>query len=345
LPFINEQLEHQQERVARADAERRIARASCFRFDPEDVMALLRHRIVGQDQALAEMEAMLFTVKADFSSRTSPLAVLFFLGPTGVGKTEIVRVLSEAIHGDANHMCRIDMNTLAQTHYSAAITGSPPGYVGSKEGQTLFNIDAIKGSYSAPGIVLFDEIEKASRDVVRAILNVLDTGKLTLTSGAKEIDFTNALIFMTSNIGAKEYSRQLEKYQRGWRHVLGLKARDESKVLDRALHAHFDPEFLNRIERIVPFNRLDASRQHHIIELEIQKLNQRLARKDAQISCDASAISYLSQSYDERFGARGMRRKIRTVLEPLLARAMFDQPEQSEFFASVVNKELRVSGT
>ena len=125
---------------------------------------------------------------------------------------------------------------------------------------------------------------------------------------------------MTSNIGAKEYSRQLEKYHSGWRHFFGFKARDESKVLEQALHAYFDPEFLNRIERIIPFNRLDASRQHKIIELEIDKLNQRLARKNAHISCDASAISYLSQSYDERFGARGMRRKIRTVLEPLLAK-------------------------
>src|SRR5690606_32324507 len=122
------------------------------------------------------------------------------LGPTGVGKTEVVRLIAEAIHGQPDAFCRIDMNTLAQEHYAAALTGAPPGYVGSKEGTTLFDAEAIAGTFSRPGIVLFDELEKASTEVLRSLLNVLDSGRLTLSGGGRTLDFRNCLIFMTSNV-------------------------------------------------------------------------------------------------------------------------------------------------
>jgi ATP-dependent Clp protease ATP-binding subunit ClpA len=128
------------------------------------------------------------------------------MGPTGVGKTETVRILAEAILGSADQLCRIDMNTLSQAHYSSAITGAPPGYVGSKENHSLLQAEKIEGSYSRPGIVLFDEIEKASQEVLRSLLNIMDSGVLHLPSGTKEISFRNTMVFMTSNVGAKEFA-------------------------------------------------------------------------------------------------------------------------------------------
>ena len=165
MPFINERIAQQEQQLdqdrEKQRYEKSVARPSRFRFEPHAVLELLKARIVGHPHVLQAMEDMLSRVKADFNAAQRPLAVNLFLGPTGVGKTETVRVIAEAILGGADKICRIDMNTLAQEHYTAALTGSPPGYVGSKEGQTLFNIEYIKGSFSEPGIVLFDEIEFA----------------------------------------------------------------------------------------------------------------------------------------------------------------------------------------
>ncbi|HEV8078520.1 MAG TPA: AAA family ATPase, partial [Marinobacter sp.] len=202
MPFINERLEANRESIEKSRAVSGPARASRFRFEPDAVMSRLRGNIVGQEDALKAMESMLVRVKADIGDENRPLAVHLFLGPTGVGKTETVRLIAEAIHGNRDGLCRIDMNPLAQEHYAAALTGAPPGYVGSKEGHSLFDLDKVQGSFSKPGIVLFDEIEKASKEVVRTLLNALDTGRLMFPSGNREIDFRNTLIFMTSNAGA-----------------------------------------------------------------------------------------------------------------------------------------------
>jgi ATP-dependent Clp protease ATP-binding subunit ClpA len=361
LPFINERLaQHQQqleieqhekilfektlfEKSEQPQLEHKVARPSRFRFDPQDVMAILTTRIIGQPHVLQAMEDMLFTLKADFNSAQRPLSVNLFLGPTGVGKTETVRVIAEAILGNANKICRIDMNTLAQEHYSAALTGSPPGYVGSKEGQTLFNVDNIKGSFSEPGIVLFDEIEKANKDVVRAILNVLDTGKLVLTSGAKELDFSNALIFMTSNVGVRELTQDIAAHQRGWRKWLGIKPNNKHEVLDAALTAHFDPEFLNRIDRVIPFDQLDSNMLDDLIDIELEKLNQRLSRRKASLSLTESAREFLCEDYDQRYGARSIARRMRIELEPKLARALIHFPEAQKFTTAMKNKKLFVT--
>lgn len=155
---------------------------SRFLFDPDSVIKKLRRRIVGQDHVLTDIFSTLKVLKADIADSQRPLYVGLFVGATGVGKTELVRVLAEAIHGQADAFCRIDMNTLAQDHYAAAITGAPPGYVGSKEGNSLIDVEKVQGSYSRPGIVLLDEIEKAGTEVIRALLNVIETGQLRLTS-------------------------------------------------------------------------------------------------------------------------------------------------------------------
>lgn len=244
------------------------ARTSRFIFDPETVIENLRRNIVGQNDVINAMGEMLYLLKADFIDSNRPLSINFFLGPTGVGKTETVKVISKSLLGDEKYFCRIDMNTLAQEHYAAALTGAPPGYVGSKEGYTLFDIEAIEGSFSRPGIVLFDEIEKASTEVIRSVLNILDTGKLKLAGGTREINFSNCLIFMTSNVGEFKRTQGGRKW-RGW----SFGRRWSSQLLaEEAIKQKFDPEFIGRIDRIVQFKALDHEYIDRIINIELQKL-------------------------------------------------------------------------
>ena len=343
MPFVNDLIDHNREQAARGvETARAKPGASRFLFDPGEVMALLRSRIVGQQTALDAVEATLKVIKAEIGAPDRPRAVMLFLGPTGVGKTETVRLLAQAIHGKPDAFCRIDMNTLAQEHYAAALTGAPPGYVGSKEGTTLFDIEAIQGSFSRPGIVLFDELEKASREVVRSLLNVLDSGQLTLSAGSRTIDFRNSLIFMTSNIGAHEAWLARSRYQRGWRRWLGMRAIDDAQVLDDALHRHFEPEFLNRIDRILRFERLDDQWLQALLDIELGKLDQRLARRGCRLMLSPAARQLLCVAHDPRFGARELTRRVRTLLEPALADALLQHPAAATFEADVEGEQLRV---
>lgn len=300
-----------------------------FHFQPQTVMQHLRRRIIGQEKALNEIEKMLHVVKADFSAPDKPLSVTLMLGPTGVGKTETVRLIAEAIYGQPDAFCRIDMNTLAQEHYAAAITGAPPGYVGSKEGHSLFDETAIAGSHTRPGIVLFDELEKASTEVLRGLMNILDTGKLTLTAGTKTIDFRNCMIFMTSNIGAQAAQQYLDKLN-----VLPKKLQDmclkrvtTKTIIEKVMYRKFDPEFINRIDRILHYQTVRADALPHLLEIELEKLNQRLAHQKRSVCLTDSAKAYFYQDHDIRFGARHLARKIRTELEPILAVYFLNQPE------------------
>ena len=342
MPFINERLEANRESIEKDRAASGPVRASRFRFEPDAVMSRLRENIVGQDDALAAMEAMLVRVKADIGDENRPLAVHLFLGPTGVGKTETVRLIAEAIHGNRDGLCRIDMNTLAQEHYAAALTGAPPGYVGSKEGHSLFDLDKVQGSFSKPGIVLFDEIEKASKEVVRTLLNVLDTGRLVFPSGNREIDFRNTLIFMTSNAGALEAEAHEQLYQQGWRSWFGLSPGNGEALRDNALRRHFDPEFLNRIDQILTFNRLTDSWLDALLDIELAGLNRRLSKKHAELSVSPELRAELCRGYDARYGAREMLRAFRQRLEPAVARALLAYPDCHRFEASVNNRKVSV---
>jgi ATP-dependent Clp protease ATP-binding subunit ClpA len=342
MPFINERLEANRESIEKDRAAAGPVRASRFRFEPDAVMSRLRDRIVGQDEVLTAMEAMLVRVKADIGEENRPLAVNLFLGPTGVGKTETVRLIAEAIHGNRDGLCRIDMNTLAQEHYAAALTGAPPGYVGSKEGHSLFDLDKVQGSFSKPGIVLFDEIEKASKEVVRTLLNVLDTGRLVFPSGNREIDFRNTLIFMTSNAGALDAEADEQRYQQGWRRWLGLSSRKVASIRDSALRRHFDPEFLNRIDQILTFNRLTDNWLEALLDIELAGLNKRLSKKQALLSLSPELRSELCRGYDARYGAREMLRTFRQRLEPAIAKALLDYPECERFEAGLQGREVIV---
>jgi ATP-dependent Clp protease ATP-binding subunit ClpA len=334
VPFINDMLADLAQRSGAAESKTAHAAyenspglQSRFQFSPAAIMAQLRARILGQDTALAEIEGILNLVKADLGDPRRPLHVALFLGPTGVGKTELVRVLAEAIHGSADACCRIDMNTLAQAHYAAAITGAPPGYVGSHEGATLLDSERIQGSFSRPGLVLFDEIEKAGKEVIRTLLNVFDHGQLTLSSGARTIDFRNTLVFMTSNLAAREIGCYEDGLRRGWRRLVPAstmrRRRRIRRILDAALQRTFDPEFINRIDSITLFDRIGSDRLDALIELELARLNARLARSGWTVILDRDARSWLKQrGFDQRFGARALARSFRQAVTIALAAAL-----------------------
>ncbi|MDF1763244.1 MAG: AAA family ATPase [Oleibacter sp.] len=287
--------------------------ASRFAFDPEKVELILRQHIIGQDETIVRFRQQLNIIKAGLFDDRKPLLSTLFLGRTGVGKTEFVRTVAKAIHGNTNAFCRIDMNTLSQSHYSAAITGAPPGYVGSKENISLFDDDLINGTSTRPGIVLFDEIEKASTDVVLSLMNILDNGKLTLSSGNKTLKFHNCLIFMTSNLGARTINKGI--LSRIKHSLLGEK---NSPYLE-AMERHFDPEFINRIGSVCCFNTLSENHLPAIIKGLEQDLNLRLRSQNIVITLDDSVSAHLcSQGFNTQYGARAIERQFSNlVLEPL----------------------------
>ena len=296
---------------------------SRFSFDMDVIERELRSSIIGQDSALEEVLDILQVVRADIGDPRKPLASILFCGPTGVGKTETVRAVARALYGDADAMCRIDMNTLAQEHYAASFTGAPPGYVGSKEGTTILDQEKIEGTFNLPGIVLFDELEKASKDVVLALLNVFDNGILTVASGERTFSFRNAIIFMSSNLGARELM-SLEDAPSG------LLARLSGQKKDRRTRAHdivmkellerFPPEFVNRIDHIDTFNWLGRETMPDLVDVELQHLNRRLRKHNVNVIMEKSVRTFLSEEgYDKRFGARGLRRAMRRHLEFPLA--------------------------
>lgn len=334
MPFINDLLsenrKHSLSFGTQETASRIQAPPSRFSFDPDAIVALLKQRLAGQRDVIDALGAQLRIVKADLCEPGRPLYVTLFIGDTGVGKTEIVRLIASAIHGSPDKFCRLDMNTLSQSHYSAAVTGAPPGYVGSKEGTTLFNEELIKGSFDRPGIVLFDEIEKASNDVARALMNILDAGTLKLASGTRDLDFSNCLIFMTSNVGSKAWMDVQRRAKGRWhqrlRNLFHPHQSTRAALIEDALHERFDPEFLNRIDRIELFEPLSTDHLETIVQLELERTNRLLKRKGIEAQLAAGAISLLCErGFDAEFGARAIRRSFRQLVMLPLAECLLSQ--------------------
>ena len=271
----------------------------------------LRLRVVGQDEAIAAVANAVRRARGGLQDPNRPVGSFIFLGPTGVGKTELARALAEFLFDDENAMIRIDMSEYMERHSVARLVGAPPGYVGFEEGGQLS--EAVRRRpYS---VVLFDEIEKAHHDVFNVLLQVLDDGRLTDGQG-RTIDFTNTLIIMTSNIGSPIIQEFFST------HGGGKSDKDEARIeeLVRAeLKQHFRPEFLNRIDDIIIFHSLDEKQLATIVEIQLQRLRERLKAQQLTLEVDAAATRFLAEEgSDPLFGARPLKRAIQShVLDPL----------------------------
>ena len=263
--------------------------------------ARLMQRVVGQKQAIVAVSNAVRRARAGLQDENRPIGSFIFLGPTGVGKTELSRALAEFLFDDENAMIRIDMSEYMERHTVARLIGAPPGYVGYEEGGQLS--EAVRRKpYS---VVLFDEIEKAHQDVFGVLLQVLDDGRITDGQG-RTVDFKNTVIIMTSNIGSQFISEEASSEGR------------TRLVLD-ALRQHFRPEFLNRIDEIIIFDRLSEEDLKHIVEIQLKRLVRRLENQKITLELSDAAKAFIARDgYDPVYGARPLKRAIqKDILDPL----------------------------
>jgi len=264
----------------------------------------LRRRVVGQDEALLLVANAVRRSRAGLGDPRRPIGSFLFMGPTGVGKTELARALAEFLFDDEQAMVRVDMSEYMEKHSVARLIGAPPGYVGYDEGGQL--TEAIRRRPYA--VVLFDEIEKAHPDVFGVLLQVLDEGRLTDGKG-RTVDFRNTVLIMTSNI-ASDLIREMAQ---------GASAQMKNQLMD-ALRQTFRPEFLNRIDEIVTFGSLGPGEIHRIVDIQLEDLRKRLADRKITISLTAAAKDRLAeQGYDPVFGARPLKRTLQRMVENPLA--------------------------
>jgi len=261
----------------------------------------LHQRVVGQKEAIAAVANAVRRSRAGLQDPNRPIGSFIFLGPTGVGKTELARALAEFLFDDEANMVRIDMSEYQERHTVSRLIGAPPGYIGYDEGGQL--TEAVRRHpYS---VVLFDEIEKAHPEVFNTLLQLLDDGRLTDGQG-RVVNFKNTLIIMTSNIGS-HYIMEL-----------GAEAA-EPKVLE-ALRQHFRPEFLNRIDDIITFHRLTREDLVRIVEIQLEHLRKLLAERKLTLVLTEAAKQHLAEvGYDPAFGARPLKRVIQRELQDPLA--------------------------
>ncbi|MBR2719461.1 MAG: ATP-dependent chaperone ClpB [Clostridia bacterium] len=270
----------------------------------EDV---LHQRVIGQDEAVTKVCEAILRSRAGIQDPNRPLGSFLFLGPTGVGKTELAKALAQSLFDDEKNMVRIDMSEYMEKFSVSRLIGAPPGYVGYDEGGQL--TEAVRRRpYS---VVLFDEVEKAHPDVFNVLLQVLDDGRITDSQG-RTVDFKNTILIMTSNLGS-EYI--LEGIQEG---EISEAARAQ---VDRLLKTHFRPEFLNRIDEIVYYKPLTRSQISRIVELMLQGLNRRLRDRQLSVSLTPAAIEMvIEQGFDPIYGARPLKRYLQSRVETLVAR-------------------------
>jgi ATP-dependent Clp protease ATP-binding subunit ClpB len=272
----------------------------------------LRQRVVGQDEALERVANAIRRSRAGLSDPKRPIGSFIFLGPTGVGKTELARALAEFLFDDEHAMVRIDMSEYMEKHAVSRLIGAPPGYVGYEEGGQLTE-QVRRHPYA---VVLFDEIEKAHPDVFNILLQIMDDGRLTDGKGRK-VDFKNTVIIMTSNLGSSylqsENIRSADAFERA------------SKQVMEALHGHFKPEFLNRVDDIIIFHPLGKEQLVKIVDLRLEDLRRLLAdRKISLELTDAAKELLFTEGYDPNFGARPLKRAIQKLVQDPLALKILD---------------------
>jgi len=269
---------------------------------------LLHKRVIGQDEGVTKVTEAIIRSKAGIKDPTKPIGSFLFLGPTGVGKTELAKALAEALFDDENNMVRIDMSEYMEKHSVSRLIGAPPGYVGYDEGGQL--TEAVRRKpYS---VVLFDEVEKAHPDVFNVLLQVLDDGRITDSTG-KTVDFKNTILIMTSNIGSQYLLDGIDEDGQ-------IKPEAENSVM-HDLRAHFRPEFLNRLDEIILFKPLTKGNIGGIIELLVADVNKRLADKELKIALTDEAKDFIIENgYDPVYGARPLKRYLQKNVETLAAK-------------------------
>ena len=268
----------------------------------------LHKRVIGQNEGIDKVTEAIIRSRAGIKDETKPIGSFMFLGPTGVGKTELAKALAESLFDDESNIVRIDMSEYMEKFSVSRLIGAPPGYVGYEEGGQL--TEAVRRKpYS---VVLFDEIEKAHPDVFNVLLQVLDDGRITDSQG-RTVDFKNTILIMTSNIGS-------EYLLNGINANGDIEASAEEMVMNE-LRAHFRPEFLNRLDEIIMFKPLSKEDIHSIIDILMKNLNKRLVNREISIELDAEAKDYIiEQGYDPVYGARPLKRFLQKHVETLAGR-------------------------
>ena len=273
---------------------------------------VLHKRVVGQDEGVEKVTEAILRSKAGIKDPTKPIGSFLFLGPTGVGKTELAKALAEALFDDENNMVRIDMSEYMEKHSVARLIGAPPGYVGYDEGGQL--TEAVRRKpYS---VVLFDEVEKAHPDVFNVLLQVLDDGRITDSTG-KTVDFKNTILIMTSNIGSQYLLDGIDENG-------NIKPEAEAMVM-QDLRAHFRPEFLNRLDETILFKPLTKDNISHIVDLMVADVNRRLEDRELKVELTDNAKTFVTgHGYDPAYGARPLRRYLQKNVETLAARIILE---------------------
>ncbi len=273
---------------------------------------ILHERVIGQDEAVTAVADAILRTRAGLKDPTKPIGSFLFLGPTGVGKTELAKALAQALFDDENNMVRIDMSEYMEKHAVARLIGAPPGYVGYDEGGQL--TEAVRRKpYS---VVLFDEIEKAHPDVFNVLLQVLDDGRMTDSQG-RTVDFKNTVIVMTSNLGSNYILEGIQD---------GRISDDARKKVDALLKQSFRPEFLNRLDEIVYYKPLTRDEIFRITDLLLADLRKRLQERRLDVRLTDAAKQYVADAgYDPHYGARPLKRLLQSKLETLLARHIIEQ--------------------
>lgn len=270
----------------------------------------LHKRVIGQNEAVELVSDAIIRSKAGIKDPTKPIGSFLFLGPTGVGKTELAKTLAQALFDNESNMVRIDMSEYMEKHSVARLIGAPPGYVGYDEGGQL--TEAVRRKpYS---VVLFDEIEKAHPDVFNVLLQVLDDGRITDSKG-KTVDFKNTILIMTSNIGSEYLLEGID--------ANGNITPDCAEKVMNSLRGHFRPEFLNRLDETIMFKPLDKTSISGIVNLLLHDLNERIADKELKLSLTDAAINHIIEAgYDPHYGARPLKRYLQKNVETLVARSI-----------------------
>jgi len=294
---------------------------------------ILHKRVIGQDEAVEKVCEAIIRSRAGIQDEGRPIGSFLFLGPTGVGKTELAKALAEALFDDENNMIRIDMSEYMEKHSVSRLIGAPPGYVGYDEGGQLSE-SVRRRPYS---VVLFDEVEKAHPDVWSVLLQVLDDGRITDSHG-RTVDFKNTIIIMTSNLGSQFLLDGIDSNGN-----ITEKARAE---VEGVLRRSFRPEFLNRLDEIVFYKPLTIKEITSIVDLMINRLNHRLSDKDLSVKLTDKAREYVArEGYDPVYGARPLRRFIQRNIETMIGRMIIaeDIPEGSVFVVDVSHNGLTAS--